>query len=835
MRMFGVLLLFLFVPHVYAQACVPGYTGPDGGPCTPCGSGFYKTTVGTAFCTACSGVTWSNCTACTARTSCLCNAGYTGPDGGDCDQCDSGKYKSQTGSATCTSCDAGKYTVAFAAITCALCPAGTYRTSTGGININACTSCTYAKYLPTAGSTAEAACIPCSLGYQGVLQAQSSVASCTLCVAGKYRDSFASPECTRCPPGKYSAIIGSTSLQACVDCPAGTYSYIASSTCILCPAGTYSVQVAATTLMTCLYCDTNPDQTIKGSSTCFDPNCAAGLTGPYGGPCTACIGGKYKTTTGSDACNSCNIGKYNPTVGATSSAACKTCPTYSDAVIASTACKCNQGYTGPGVNTSCVACVPGKYKDTKGSAICTDCPAGKYHNQMAVWYVDDCWDCYTNTQGLTPAGSSTAEGCICNAGSYYTADMYGGYCPDCEAGYYKDTIGNQVCTKCPNASYANAFSGATACIACPAYSVCKDIVYPVYKCNQLGSCTCDTGYYGNPTDGVACTPCPVNTGSVCTVASKCGVIGHCLSNNGYYGYGESAGTACPSNAGSNCFQPTMETNTMCFGQAECLCNAGYTGPAGGPCIDPNPPAALCDAGYTGPDGGPCSPCAAGTYKSASGSDPCTDCPPGTYSDTAATTACMTSTTPMPSTTSTTAVVSTTTIPIPSTTPQPTPYVVKMAVSLPLTRQEFNSSAQITFKQSVARAAGVSGTDVSIDRILDMNDGGIVLRRLLTSSIRVDTSVQAPNEIAASAIMTSLTADSLNAALVSAGLPAATILEAPTFASDRQMTTTPLPTPVVIVAPKSEPDSNLAAIIGGAVGGVVLCVCVLCFCIFCLRF
>ena len=155
----------------------------------------------------------------------------------------------------------------------------------------------------------------------------------------------------------------------------------------------------------------------------------------------------------------------------------------------------------------------------------------------------------------------------------------------------------------------------------------------------------------------------------------------------------------------------------------------------------------------------------------------------------------------------------------------------MAVALPLTRQEFNNVEQLKFKQSVARAAGVSNERVSIDRILDMNSSLPVLRRLLTTGIRVDTSIQAPNEITASAISTSVTAETLNSALTAAGLPAATILEAPTFASAREMTTTPLSTPAVIEAPKSEPDSNLAAIIGGAVGGAVLCFCILCFCMF----
>jgi hypothetical protein len=100
----------------------------------------------------------------------------------------------------------------------------------------------------------------------------------------------------------------------------------------------------------------------------------------------------------------------------------------------------------------------------------------------------------------------------------------------------------------------------------------------------------------------------------------------------------------------------------------------------------------------------------------------------------------------------------------------------MAVALPLSRQAFNDSEQLKFRQSVARAAGVSSDDVSIDRILDMDSSLPALRRLLATGIRVDTSVQAPNEVTAIAIQTSLTLDSLNTALVEVGLSATTVLE-----------------------------------------------------------
>ena len=163
-------------------------------------------------------------------------------------------------------------------------------------------------------------------------------------------------------------------------------------------------------------------------------------------------------------------------------------------------------------------------------------------------------------------------------------------------------------------------------------------------------------------------------------------------------------------------------------------------------------------------------------------------------------------------------------------PQPAGYVVKMAVSLPMTIQQFNDNEQLKFKQSVALAAGVSSADVSIDRIVDMNSGTAVLRRLLATGIRVDTSTKAPTEIAANAISTSLTVNRLNSALVAAGLPAAAILEPQRDAGSTNTiyitvppvspaTTTPVSTPAVVPA-----ETANVGLIVGIIVGVVACPC-----------
>ena len=72
--------------------------------------------------------------------------------------------------------------------------------------------------------------------------------------------------------------------------------------------------------------------------------------------------------------------------------------------------------------------------------------------------------------------------------------------------------------------------------------------------------------------------------------------------------------------------------------------------------------------------------------------------------------------------------------------------------------EFNDHRQTNFRESIARAAGASPADVAIRNVKDLSS---VRRSLLSSSIRVDTSVKAENQADAVAMSKRLTADSIN--------------------------------------------------------------------------
>ena len=66
----------------------------------------------------------------------------------------------------------------------------------------------------------------------------------------------------------------------------------------------------------------------------------------------------------------------------------------------------------------------------------------------------------------------------------------------------------------------------------------------------------------------------------------------------------------------------------------------------------------------------------------------------------------------------------------------------MTFQMPMAEADFTEDAQNKFKDSVAKAASVSISDVSIDQITPV----AARRRLLAESIHVDTSVKAAGTI-----------------------------------------------------------------------------------------
>jgi len=155
--------------------------------------------------------------------------------------------------------------------------------------------------------------------------------------------------------------------------------------------------------------------------------------------------------------------------------------------------------------------------------------------------------------------------------------------------------------------------------------------------------------------------------------------------------------------------------------------------------------------------------------------------------------------------------------LPSSTPVPqSDFAVTMAVSMPMLLSEFDDSKQVLFKNSVAAAAAVPSSDVTIAKIQDIA-GTVVTtrRRLLSGGIRVDLSINAATRSAATQVVTQLSnPTTLNVQLQLAGLPSVTMLQVPTTIASGTPSVTP-----------TEKDDNMphSYVIGAAVGGVSLVV------------
>ena len=245
-----------------ACGCAPGFTGPDGGPCTFCRVGSFKSVNGSAACSSCPGNSSSPAGSIQALA-CECNAGFAGGAGGPCSACPAGTYTPAAGFQTCQNC-AGNLTSLPGRSICG-CVAG-YTGPDGG----PCTPCPAGMYKAVAGPSI---CLDCPSHSNSV--PGSSACGCNV----GYTESVGGT-CEACPEGKYKNITGSS---ACTNCSSGAASEAGSSIC----------------------------------------KCSEGFTGPDGGTCTACAEGKFKSTNGDQACALCTVGKYKANPG---SGECVSCP-----------------------------------------------------------------------------------------------------------------------------------------------------------------------------------------------------------------------------------------------------------------------------------------------------------------------------------------------------------------------------------------------------------------------------------------------------------------------------------------------------------------------------
>jgi len=428
-----------------------------------------------------------------------------------------------------------------------------------------------------------------------------------------------------------------------------------------CAAGKYSNTPGANNSNTCQMCPQN------SSSVAASPNiemckCLSGTTGPNGQACQDCVPGTYKFVTGNssciqcipgkyslkygailvETCLNCEAGKYSPNYTKTNNYECQKCPQNSSSFIASselTECFCVSGTTGPN-GGSCEECIPGKYKILIGNTTCVSCPAGKYSSVRGANRESECEECPEKSSSNN--SSTMKSDCKCETG---TTGPDGEPCVTCEAGKYKDKIGNSSCIDCIAGKYLSSRGAKieTMCIQCPqmSNSTRGSITIKNCVCDQgftgpdQGPCTqCDHGKYKIVTGNSTCIQCFNNTNTTTQGASK---ENQCLCNPGF---GSSVNSSC-----SLCEPGKFKIELDNLNCTSCI-KGKFSETIGGTTeniCQPCPSKSIseigssninhckCNTGSHGPDGEICIDCVAGKYKSTIGSTTCENCKQGTYS------------------------------------------------------------------------------------------------------------------------------------------------------------------------------------------------------------
>ena len=147
--------------------------------------------------------------------------------------------------------------------------------------------------------------------------------------------------------------------------------------------------------------------------------------------------------------------------------------------------------------------------------------------------------------------------------------------------------------------------------------------------NTLDDCVCLPGYQTNR-KGVACSACPMNhfsTGGEMAYCTRCA-----LDAWNQYGYKEfdikcdNGKHSAPWTDMAKCQRNQYGGVTTAGGSTGCFPCPAHSGAETFGGIRPYTTGCICDAGYTGVGGGPCVLCPTGTLKPKWGQDSCIACP-----------------------------------------------------------------------------------------------------------------------------------------------------------------------------------------------------------------
>ena len=592
--------------------CMPGYTGiADGFDCDACDVGYYKSVPGVGVCTICPPTTTTHGSATSTLQGCLCEAGYTAQSNGiQCSACGEGTYKGTLGTGACTQCvgspDITRSAVATSSIVDCACKAGysdEYQVQCGGdcgcelglkpgeiishnmqspwskyrryqdcwwIISGSKPSITFWNFILSIGygddkdrltidSCSDAECSdPQRLHTLRNLDADprySPVTTYNVGTAKHMRVHFISDE-KYIKPG-FIASWSAGEFEECSKCPPGYYKDNNNPVeCSACPLGGTSLWGA-----------THRDQCFcgKGYSDAVTP-----------GECIACSPASYKDTEGSAQCTACPSGTMTD-----------------GAAVASRLCVCKPGYNGTEDAAVCDACAVGSFKSEKGIGQCTSCTRGSTTNRIAA---------------------TNQEECQCEPGSFWLGYEFTEFfvpssdCQFCRPGFYKPTIGQELCTPCPSMTTSSWSSKAISDCVCSDNTVYDETLQECRVCRE--------GTYVDYLDGnPLCVLCPEGNTSPEDSRSK----EACVCDKGFTPHRDS--DLREEGICEKCAAGTTKWNT---GNNACLaCRNGATSISGsflfGNCF--------CSTGYSqASQFAPCEECGANTYKDFGGIGSCAQCP-----------------------------------------------------------------------------------------------------------------------------------------------------------------------------------------------------------------
>lgn len=576
-----------------------------------------------------------------SKTEIPCPAGTYSMDfatANNCTACESGYFCPTVGTSNRDEnpCPAGSYCPRGSILPTG-CPKGTFGSSERYQNASQCEPCPAGKFCD--GDRLTAPVGDCLAGYfcYGISEERNPNAKIygDLCPSGKWcQAGTTSP--VNCSIGSFNPLMGATTIDFCLSCPAGYYCEIEGLSAPTgqcaegyfcpngfsastptpssqeCPIGYYCPQGTPSKLM----CVDGFETNTTGMTACQE--CSESSYCYKGSVKTTCPEGKYCPSGTGLVQFKCPPGTFNPSLGLKAIDECTLCTNGSYCPgwgltapegLCSPGTYCASGASTPTGDIGILGgdsedCPPGSYCPL-GVQFPIKCPAGKYASTGKLQKIEDCQYCnagfYCPVEGQTQISDLCSEGFYCDIDAS-VANPAGKICPK----GHKCPIGSPAPIPCEEGTYQNE-TGMGDCKVCPERHYCDFATINPVNCTEGHYCPegtglslpkCPPGSYGNHTSLKEITEC-----ILCDGGFFCSEYGLTSPNGGCR-----SGIVCVNGSAD------IDGNPGVLGGYSVIC----------------PPGHYCEVNTSVPN-----PCPIGTFSNWTGNlnvFGCSYCPPGFYCD-----------------------------------------------------------------------------------------------------------------------------------------------------------------------------------------------------------